>query len=368
MKIEDILKMRNSHLGFRIASHTTFWLVLFSSSYFLILYSFDVYRSSPMAYLTPLRHIISLIAVFYPLMYFVLPAFTQKPRWVSFFLGIVILTFVYVFIEAAGEKMVFHYCDSCLQLGLQHNPEYISVIQKNIFHNILFKASNFQLFLQMASSLILPIAIKISLSHYQLHTKNLELEREKVRLELNFLKAQVNPHFLFNTLNNLYGLIILERKEQSIHTVKRLSDFLRYTLDNAHQNEIQLEEEIELITNYVELERLRLNHTDVELEIEVSDPRKAIPPLIYIPLLENAFKYNIDRPNSHISIHLSMKDNLLYFKIQNGFDDAKKASSQGGLGLKNLEKRLKLYFGDKYVYKVRKQDGIYIAEVNLELT
>lgn len=367
MDIENLIEKRNSKLGFRLVSHALFWILSFSSSYFLIKFSFDTYKDTPLGYWTPLRNVLGMILVFYPLMYFVVPHFLKQRKWLFLVTSIVLLTFLYVIFDAIGEKLVFHYCESCRLMALEHNPDFFSVIQKSTLTNILFKASNIQLYLHLFSGLILPIAIKSSIGYYHFYIKNLELEKEKVRLELNFLKAQVNPHFLFNTLNNLYGLVLHERTHKSVETISRLSDFLRYTLDNANKKTIRLSEEITLIENYIELEKLRLNYTTVYLEMSVDKDKIVLPPLLFIPLLENAFKYNLDQKGSKIKIGLKVKDNSVNFVVQNKFDEKESGQSRGGLGLKNLEKRLKLYFENNYSYKVSKEDSIYTVQLELVL-
>jgi sensor histidine kinase YesM len=367
MNIEALIEKRTSNLGYRIVSHLLFWVLSFSSTYFLIKYSFDNYRNSPLAYLTPIRNIFGLIIVFYPLMYFVVPRFLNKRKWWFLIYSLMVLTFLYVLNEAVGDKLVFHYCDSCIQLALEHNPSYLSVIRKSIVTNILYKSSNIQLFLQLFSGLVLPIAIKMSIGYYHFFTKNLRLEKEKVHLELNFLKAQVNPHFLFNTLNNLYGLVMHERTDMSLIAISRLSEFLRYTLDSAKQKTIQLSEEIKLIENYIELEKLRLNNTEVILDINIDNEGVVMPPLLFIPLLENAFKYNVDKKGNQIIIELSVIENHIRLMVQNKFDPNDKNKSHGGLGLKNLDKRLKLYFQENYQYEVTKVDSTYTVQLNIDL-
>jgi hypothetical protein len=367
MKIEDLIEKRNTKISYRIASHVLFWILSISSTYLLIKFSFDTYKDTPLGYLTPLRNELGVILVFYPLMYFVVPHFLKKRRWLFLILSISILTFFHVTFEAIGEKLVFYYCDSCRLMALEHDADYLSVIQKSAVDNILFKASNIQLFLKLFSGLVLPIAIKTSIGYYHYYIRNLQLEKEKVHLELNFLKAQVNPHFLFNTLNNLYGLVMHGRTDKSVNTINRLSEFLRYTLDNANKKTIQLSEEIKLIENYIELEKLRLNYTEVCLDINTDGEKIVLPPLLFIPLLENAFKYNIDQEDSKINIRLKVEGNVVNFMVQNKFDKNENTKSHGGLGLKNLEKRLKLYFRNRYSYEISKEESIYTAQLNLDL-
>lgn len=367
MTFDNIIARRNSPGILRIVSHVLFWVVIFSSSYYFIKTSFDSYKETPLSYLTPLRHTMGLILFFYPLMYFLVPQFIRTRRWGVSIMYLATFVFVYVFMDAIGEKMVFYFCDSCSALAKDKNPEYLSVIQKSIGDNILFKASNFGLYFNLFSGLILPIAIKSSLGYYQFYIKNLQLEKEKVQWELNFLKAQVNPHFLFNTLNNLYGLILHKRMDKSAETVTRLSDFMRYSLKNADKKHIPLSEEIELIKNYIELESLRLNHTEVSFDISIDDEYENLPPLLFIPLIENAFKYNHDKKGAGIWIKLKVHGNLLHFKAKNTFDMNKPKNEINGLGLSNLRKRLDLYFSDKYVYDVTIADSVYSAYLKLDL-
>ena len=369
MTLEYIIQQRNTASVPRVLSHILFWIVLYSSSYFLIQGSLDTYKDTPLRYLTPLRNTIGLALFFYPLMYLCVPKFLSKKRWIAFLVSVAGLVIVYVFIEALGEKMVFSFCDSCRVMAEEKNPDYLSVIQKSLGDNLLFKASNFGVFFNLFSGLILPIAIKSSLGYYQVHNKNLQLEKENVQLELNFLKAQVNPHFLFNTLNNLYGLIIHKRIDESAETVTRLSNFMRYSLENAHQKDISLSEEITLIQNYIELEQLRLNYTKVSFTTNAKKAhQKGIPPLIFIPLLENAFKYSVDKEGATIIIDLKVQENELHFTIQNTFDVQKRKQEVGGLGLSNLQKRLEVYFPDTNVYEVTTEDSIYTAYLKLTLS
>lgn len=359
MLIEKLFIKRQSEVRIRILSHLLFWTVLFLSSFVLVKTSFDPYRNTPLSYLTPLRQTLGLALFFYPLMYLIIP-FALRKKWGLFILSICLLTLFYLFIDAVGEKMTYQYCESCLIEVKARNMNYITVVQKGIIDNMLFRASNIGFFVTLFSGLLLPIAIKYAIDYYQ-------AERDKVQLELNFLKAQVNPHFLFNTLNNLYGLILHKRIDQSAETVNRLSDFMRYSLDNAHKQTIAISEEIKLIENYVELEKLRLNHTQVDFEVQTDIEDQHLPPLLFIPLVENAFKYNVDKPDTRIEIALRIDRDSLAFTIENTFDETRSASEQGGLGLSNLQKRLDIYFPDRYTYQVQMDGGIYSARLILEL-
>ena len=366
MVLDSFIEKRNSSKTFRILSHILFWMTMYVSSYYLSQTSLNAYKQTPLSYLSPLRSTLELVLFFYPLMYGLIPFFFLKKRWIPFVFYFMLLLFVIILFEAIGEKLIFYYCDSCTAMATKINPDYLSVIQKAVIDNILFKSSNIGLYFNVFSGLLLPIAIKSSLGYYQIHIKNLELEKEKVQLELNFLKAQVNPHFLFNTLNNLYGLILHKRDEASAETVTRLSNYMRYSLDNAHKKSILLSEEIALIQNYIELESLRLNHTKVAFTSNIDATELSLPPLLFISLIENAFKYNIDKKDTNLSIDLSLTKNILQLEIENSFDENRTKNEIGGLGLSNLKKRLDLYYADNYTYKVTKDNSVY--KVSLKLT
>ena len=367
MILDKVIEKRSTSKSIRVFSHVLFWTVLLVSSYYIIKSSYSIYNASPLAYLIPIRQLIGQIIVFYPLMYLLIPQFLIKKKWGGFLLYFVLLFFLYTVFEAFGEKLTFELCGSCRFLAQEINPDHLSVLDKPIIDNILYKASNIGLYFNLFSSLVLPIAIKSSLGYYQVSVKNLQLEKEKVQLELNFLKAQVNPHFLFNTLNNLYGLIIHKRADASAETVTRLSDFMRYSLENAHKKSIQLSEEIKLLQNYIELESLRLNHTKVSFVLDVDENNVSLPPLLFIPLVENAFKYNTDKKDTNLVIDLSVKNAELQLTIQNVFDPKKAKNENGGLGLSNLKKRLGLYFSDKYKYEVQIENSVYTVTLKLVL-
>lgn len=359
MRLDTIIQKRNNYRSARIISHILFWVILFTSSYFLIQASLNVYRETPLSYLTPIRNTLGLILVFYPLMYIVIPKFLKKRRLLFFVSSFLVLIFLYVFWDALSEKLVFYFCDSCTVMAQKNNADYLNIIHKSIVDNILFKGSNFGLYVNLFSGLVLPTAIKSSLGYYQFYIKNIKLEKEKIQLELNFLKAQVNPHFLFNTLNNLYGLIIHNRNNESLQTITKLSSFMRYSLENAEKKNIKLSEEIDLINNYVELEKLRLNFTQVKFNTNAENSSKNLPPLLFIPLIENAFKYNIDKKGTTIIINVSLKDSVLTFTIENFFESSQEQKKHGGYGLSNLKKRLDLYYSNTYTYRVDTDKSLY---------
>jgi LytS/YehU family sensor histidine kinase len=188
-----------------------------------------------------------------------------------------------------------------------------------------------------------------------------------MQLEFGFFKSQVNPHFLFNTLNNIYSLILHDRKDQSADMVARLSAFMRYTLHDASAEKAPMNKELKLMSDYVELERIRLNHTLVRSQFATEGNGYLLPPLLFIPLLENAFKYVIDSQGSFIDINLHISQDRLQFVCRNSYDPANGQRQEGGIGLSNVHKRLEQYYPGKYSYNINSDNAVYSVNLAIDL-
>ena len=194
---------------------------------------------------------------------------------------------------------------------------------------------------------------------------------EQVKTEMAFLKSQINPHFLFNNLNNIYGLA-LSKSEQTAEVVLQLSEMLRYMLYDCQQNLVPLEKEIAYIRNYIAL--LQLKESDLlnlYLDIDEVDPDLVITPLLLIPLVENACKHGaIDQPE-HGWLRLSIKTQVdqFYLSISNAVPAKSPVtdSKSGGIGLKNLSRRLHLHYPQKHQFSIQKEDQVFTARLQLEL-
>ena len=185
------------------------------------------------------------------------------------------------------------------------------------------------------------------------------LKAEKSKTELSLLRAQINPHFFFNTLNNLYALTIKNSK-QAPDVILKLSDMMRYTIYEGEKETVQIGDEIDYLNNYIELHKIRYKKTvDISFDHDI-DSSLSIAPLLYIILLENAFKHGIDSltENAFIHINLYEDDDFIYFKIENNFDP-KEISEVKGIGLTNLKRRLALIYPKKHELTVDKTFNIY---------
>ncbi|MEH6681725.1 MAG: histidine kinase [Sediminicola sp.] len=186
-----------------------------------------------------------------------------------------------------------------------------------------------------------------------------KVETEKINSELQFLKTQLNPHFLFNSLNAIYSLSVKKSPDTS-EAIINLSELMRYMLYEANREFVPLADEMTYIQNYVQLQRLRLSHSEnVTLNISGMDKDKFIPPLLFISFIENAFKYGTDyKGRTNVKISLIFTDQSIQLLVQNKIGFFKTEPKNSGVGLENIKNRLKLLYPDSHNLTVE-NDGEY---------
>lgn len=195
------------------------------------------------------------------------------------------------------------------------------------------------------------------------------LRLEKSTVELAFLKSQIDPHFLFNTLNSIYALALEEKGNRTADSIARLGGLMRYSLEDTRENVIPLQKELDYLSNYIALQKLRLTEfTQVNCQIDVFDGSRLLAPLLMIPLVENAFKYGVS-PNHPTKIELQIRqvENLLIVDVQNTIIANQKVVSSG-MGLKNLQNRLTLLYPGQHQLETGPQGDLYIAHLEINLT
>ncbi|MGN6603507.1 MAG: sensor histidine kinase [Ginsengibacter sp.] len=204
---------------------------------------------------------------------------------------------------------------------------------------------------------------------YKSERKTVLLEEEKLNLERDFLKAQLNPHFLFNTLNNLYGLS-LRRDTQTPEVITQLSEMMRYTLYESNGDKVPLKKELQYLQNYVQLERMRYKR-DACIVCEIDDSNVAdqeIAPLLTFTFVENAFKYGLKRKNEgFIKLFISVDRTAFYFTIQNDKKQKLATSSVGGIGLENAKKRLELLYPGKHTLRIEDRGKEFSIDLIINL-
>lgn len=213
--------------------------------------------------------------------------------------------------------------------------------------------------------MVLSVPVIIAYEWFRQDRELAVLEKEKTATELDLLKQQINPHFFFNTLNNLYALSIT-KDEQTPEVVLQLSELMRYVIYRGKEERVSLEEEIKYIEDYVQLQQIRLHkRLDFQFEKDLSDPIPDVAPLLFIVLVENAFKHGIEPAEKPCYLHLSLRsrDGQIEFVCENAVEQA--SDTEGGIGLENLRRRLALLYPDKHQLQIEVGPDHY--KVNLSL-
>jgi two-component system sensor histidine kinase AlgZ len=222
-------------------------------------------------------------------------------------------------------------------------------------------------------SLLIPIIFLIFDKFKQAQVID-HLHQETLKAELNLLKSQINPHFFFNTLNNLYGLAVA-KSDLTPEVIHKLAQMMRFTIYEGRKDSVSVSDEIAYLENFIELNQIRQQHQiDICFDKIIENPEQRIPPLLFINLLENAFKHGVETLKSGQLIHVSLSTNTrrIAFKIENNFDAEileknKRRRGQSGLGTDSVKRRLALLFPDKHQYQSRLLEDRYIAEVTIDL-
>lgn len=277
----------------------------------------------------------------------------KKNRWLYTLLSIFLLCFLLSYGFYYWDLIGSHLFESFLR------PQKTGINALYLTRSILYQSIGIIYF----------SVIKLSIRNVQLRHKNQQLLLEKKNAELEFLKSQTNPHFLFNTLNNIYALA-RKKSQQTAVSILRLSDILRYMLYSTNLKEIPIEEEVSIIEQYLELERIRYDsNLIIHFKKILDNAQEKIPPLLLLPLVENAFKHGISETieSPLIKIELILEKHHFHFRIENSMsfkEETDEPSLQ--IGLKNIKRQLELLFSD-YSFTTTKKETIFIAELHINL-
>lgn len=286
------------------------------------------------------------IATTYFLNYELIPSFLLKKKYGKFFLYFIYTLIVSFYINIGSVLAIF-----------------IAVAEMN--WEELHPSNPKALFLVASMYVVVFLGVAIKLvNQFQFNQVEIQkLRSEKIEAELKFLKAQLHPHFLFNTLNNLYSLT-LEKSDEAPNVVLKLSGLLDYILYECNAEFVAMDREIQQLKNYIELEKLRYsNRLRIELQFEQVDKNTMIPPMILMTLLENSFKHGVSKSmdNSWISVKFHTGNDELIFEISNSkhIRDNTEDGTKGGIGLENLRNRLKLIYQEDYKLAIEEDELSY---------
>ena len=330
--------------------HALFWAVVYACWVaFFRGYSFALSKTMSVEFC----YLVFITADFYAINYFIIPRLFLRKRYLLFAGSVVTLIALSSGIRAliAGQLNLY------------------------VFHTLPWVGAG-RLYVNSVLNITLWVTIFTAgkmLVDRERHQQQLEsLEKERVENELDYLKAQINPHSLFNSLNTIYGHI--DRSNQAARAILlQFSELLRYQLYDCGSDKVSLEKELLYIKNYVGFQRLRKDETlMVDVQVEHSGPPLKIAPLLLIVLVENAFKFVSSFPDreNRISIRLHTKGNILYGSICNTKESLQPmvTRNSNGIGLANLKRRLDLLYGPRYALTAEAGADYYRTDLTIDLT
>ncbi len=328
--------------------HFSFWLLLY---FFLVLIDKWDYPT----WFIMLRHLIDLsfyvIIVYFNILYLI-PTYLQRKKPIAYLLALGLFVLLLSPIHVFSLLMIFKQRPDDAEYIL-NNKEIISLIN---------------LFVALASTLY-----KI-LTDWLIHqNEKMALQSQNLQSELKFLKSQINPHFFFNTLNNLYALT-LKKSDLAPEIVLRLSEMMRYMLYESNEKMVPLEKEINYVKNYLELEKLRQGEKfKIDFNIKGNLGDQKIAPLMFIPFLENSFKHGLDNQikSGFVNIDLNLQDEFIELVIENSKPPSipikKSDKKSGGIGLENVKRRLKLIYPKKHKLQIIEKPHSFRVFLNIKL-
>lgn len=244
-------------------------------------------------------------------------------------------------------------------MGMVHYKQVLEGSQNAVYETYFFI---FQvLFFVVIGYLVVSWVFKL-VQHYR------ELKNEKMQAELSLLKSKIDPHFFFNTLNNLYGLAIA-KSDKTPEVIQKLSEIMRYTIYEGEKDATTLKNEINYLDEYIDIQKIRYRkNVDIQFKKDLVDDSILVAPLLFIMLVENAFKHGIESltENAFVHIHLIQKENTLTFEVTNNFEPKPKKTT--GFGLKNLRKRLYHLYPNQHGLVLEENENEYRSKITLWLS
>ncbi|MGB0525327.1 MAG: sensor histidine kinase [Flammeovirgaceae bacterium] len=344
----------------RIVRHVLFWgIVIAIAVAFYTFYFDEIYFAFVRAAILFPPYIIAT----YLLVYYQIPALIYKKKYLRFAIHFIISAYVF---SVLTRIATVHIYEPIVLAGESFQQEPIQEILTDLL--ALFKS-----YFPRVYSVPFSVAIlKLIKDRFEEQQKQKQLEKEKMTAELNFLRAQIHPHFLFNTLNNLY-LLTLKKSDKAPETVIKLSEIMDYMLYQCNEPLVPLEKEIKLVENYIGLEMLRYgDRLKVTFEKNVDELQRKIAPLLLLSMVENAFKHGasseIGQPR--IEIGLIQVENSLNFRVFNTKSMIPQKDEQHykkGIGVSNTKRQLELIYPNRHELVVEEEDASYMVDLFIDL-
>jgi len=330
--------------------HLAFWAVYFSFFFYQISFGGGKERVTTEALREAFIHVLFVVIIVYINYSFLLPRFLKDHRFLKY-----ILSFVFFFCLVTGSYIFFKRWET----------------QGTWLHD-MFSSVRFIIHYSLT---VLFIVVFISMFRFVeewfgIEARKRELENENLNTELRFLKEQINPHFLFNTLNSLYYLATIQ-SPNTPEVIVKLSRMMRYMLYDSNRPKVSLQQEIEYMQNFIELEKMRIGRP-MPITFETSGPLSSIliVPLILNTFVENAFKHGLNNPDADgfIRIKIHAEPYLLTFTAENSKPENPDQKEKSGIGLQNVKRRLELSYPRKHTLDITEDERSYKVHLTLDLS
>lgn len=301
-----------------------------------------------LALLNPLMALVSYLVIIYGNALWVIPQWYEKRKY-----GVYAIALVAFFVVVTALRMVIYHA------------VYFNLLGEKFFDYSFAMAA----YLTFSTFLILCISFlfRLALNYFQLLKTQEQLKAQHYQTELNLLKSQIQPHFLFNTLNNIYYEAYKEAPVTA-SLIEKLSQVMRYFIDDCPNDTVLLAKEIQFITHYIELEKIRMRYP-LQLSMHVDVAADAwVPPMLLMPLVENVFKHGIDKrqTQNEVTLSLTQQAGHLNFAVRNRLVNLPVPSPKpGGFGLKNLRERLRLIYGDNFLLITTAENEFFVATLRI---
>ncbi len=288
-----------------------------------------------------------LMLLFYLCYFWLIDKLWFKKRYLFFVLVVVGL----IFCVSYSKYELFSYFD--LHKGKRHMPPFHAFVYFDFLSNLL--------------PVVFAMAIRYAQRNFSLEIAQKEAQAHKLQADLTQLRYQLQPHFFFNALNNIYSLIEFDpqKAQQSVHSLSKL---MRHFMQNSDQKQISLAEEVDFLQQYISLMQLRLtDKTTVQVDFPKQVPQLTIAPLLFISLVENAFKHGVSATNTTtLSFSLRVEGDTIIFRSENTKIPTQESLYSSGIGIDNLKKRLTLLYPERHQYTIEEKEGKYIAQLTID--
>ena len=297
--------------------------------------------------------------------YYLIDKYMKKKMYIRYGIYVGVLVIVFGFIaQGLSSNLILSKNDFNPILPLMLNEGIVDIVR-------IDQRSEFR----FAFIPLIVISLTTVFRYFQEKQKNIiqELETQTLKAELDFLKHQVNPHFLFNTLNNLFSMSTTYGDDATANGIGHLSHLMRYMLYDTNSEFVRLENEIDMLENFIDLQKLRMDSkslNNIEFIVNGDTSKKQIHPMLLIPFVENAFKHGYSVNNEFtVKLELLVKNGKLNFSVENTINKSREENNMdtSGIGLENIRKRLDLLYKDEYLLEINEKEGKHFVSLVIPL-